>query len=1095
MRNWLRTLSTWIVAKAFRLGQAVVERLDTSWGHDQTTFTPENYGEFLATSVAVYAASKLRASNLAKIPLRFYKIGRDGKRTEVTSGKLVELLARVNPFWTFRRLLRMTELSLCAWGSCFYVLERGKNGRQTPSEMWWAKPDRMRVITDPENYVAGFVYDWNGQQLFFQTGEVIWLRYDNPIDEFSGLSPIAAARLSIEMGQGALRSNKAIFDQGLQLAGIVAPESGAERMGPNQVVELQELLRRRFQGVDKAHKVAVLSQAVKFQSVSVSPKDAQFIDMMKWSLEDVCRVMSVPLDLLGGQRTYENVDAAQEALWRHCLIPEGDFIADELTEQLLPMFPGEADVAEFDYSQVEALVEDRTEIVDQMMKLWTMGVPLNRLLQEYQPNLLPEGEEGYAWGDIWWARVNGPLGSDLVPISGPTIATPPAPVGPAPLPAETPMEQTERALVLLRAYANEQSPSCLEAGAAEDTGPAFGSAEHERIWKTSVDRIDRQEQRLVLVLRDLFKRQQDAVLGRFHDGKTYAIRAATPVEDDPFDRAAWGKRFKERVQPLASEILEEVATAALAELEVSISFDVFDERVLRYVESSMQSVAREVILTTWDSLRQTLEEGIAAGESIPELTERVRKVFTIATENRAEMIARTVANGAANAGTLEAYRQSGVVKAKRWLCVDGDTRVSGVGVICAARRWYVGRMVELSTASRRVVTVTAQHQILTRRGWVAAEHIQEGDDLVCDQIGIEGTTPGTGGMPNIQHMPPRIAEVFDASFEPASRVGMVSRVVNLDGEGRETQIDVVPVDCDLARRLEPACAERFCQHGFILTDQFLATLVADGAPGSRSVCHSPVGIRGPAGGDASRHDCRALPGCPQHTSFRHGAGRLAALAENAADGRLGTSPSDGKSPCRESLLVVGDDLLRMGVEVVAANGARGHERGGDPPPSLFGCLLSSHHTLRSGGTADWLPEPTQAEHDRAGRTPILGAELLRGDALPVALGYDRCVRVKRSFAECHVYDYSTQTGWMIANGLVVHNSAMDERVRDTHRIAHGQVRLLSENFTVGGASGPAPGQISDASENIRCRCVMIAVLKEVKVVPSSNGHIPSEVVA
>lgn len=57
-------------------------------------------------------------------------------------------------------------------------------------------------------------------------------------------------------------------------------------------------------------------------------------------------------------------------------------------------------------------------------------------------------------------------------------------------------------------------------------------------------------------------------------------------------------------------------------------------------------------------------------------------------------------------------------------------------------------------------------------------------------------------------------------------------------------------------------------------------------------------------------------------------------------------------------------------------------------------------------------------------------------------------------------------------------AALDKRTRETHVAAHGQQVGLHEDFSVGGGSGPAPGQIGLAEEDIQCRCTMTAVLKE-----------------
>jgi HK97 family phage portal protein len=55
-------------------------------------------------------------------------------------------------------------------------------------------------------------------------------------------------------------------------------------------------------------------------------------------------------------------------------------------------------------------------------------------------------------------------------------------------------------------------------------------------------------------------------------------------------------------------------------------------------------------------------------------------------------------------------------------------------------------------------------------------------------------------------------------------------------------------------------------------------------------------------------------------------------------------------------------------------------------------------------------------------------------------------------------------------------AALDDRTRQSHVEAHGQIVGLDENFSVGGASGPYPGAMGRASEDVQCRCSMVPVL-------------------
>jgi SPP1 gp7 family putative phage head morphogenesis protein len=79
--------------------------------------------------------------------------------------------------------------------------------------------------------------------------------------------------------------------------------------------------------------------------------------------------------------------------------------------------------------------------------------------------------------------------------------------------------------------------------------------------------------------------------------------------------------------------------------------------------------------STQAALGNEFSEGIALGEGIDELADRVSDVFDDAEGYRAERIARTEVVGSSNFCNLRAFEMSGVVQSKEWLSVqDGNTR-------------------------------------------------------------------------------------------------------------------------------------------------------------------------------------------------------------------------------------------------------------------------------------------------------------------------------------------------------------------------------------------------------------------------------------
>jgi phage portal protein BeeE len=208
--------------RAFLLGSAVVEPFDKAWGHDSAEFAPVEYGDYIAKSSLIYSVVTLRADLFVDLPLKIYT-GEGDNKLERTTGPVYDVLHTVNPFWTMRRLLKMTAYSLDLWGECFWFCERGQSGLSAPREIWWGKPSNVRVVPDEVNYISEYLYfpTAGGIPLHFQPSEVVWFRQPNPIDEFNPLSPLAAARLSSDLHNSALQANNSLFKNGMRPGAIV----------------------------------------------------------------------------------------------------------------------------------------------------------------------------------------------------------------------------------------------------------------------------------------------------------------------------------------------------------------------------------------------------------------------------------------------------------------------------------------------------------------------------------------------------------------------------------------------------------------------------------------------------------------------------------------------------------------------------------------------------------------------------------------------------------------------------------------------------------------------------------------------------------
>lgn len=383
--------------------------LGDRYGHDQSDFAPPEYGDYLATSNDVFTVVSARARLMSGLRLRFYR-GRSADKVEVTDGPAHDLYWRVNDFWHAERLAYMDELSMGLWGQSFWAIEPG--GRGEPDQIWWLKPSQVKPVPHETGYLAKFLYEpvTGLPPIEFEPHEIVWFRYPNPLDQFSPLSPLAAARLAADTASAMMRSNRKLFEQGLQMGGLVVPDTGNVAFSPEQAGDLERQLERRFKGVDKAHRWGVLRFEAKFQPMSITQKDAEFIDGLSMTFRQVCRAYGMQTALQGDleHATLSNAGVFERLEWSRTLVPDASMRAAEIREQYLPRFRrGVADWCEYDLSSVPALQESESEQwVREAQALDRGAITIN----EWRAS---KGMAPVAWGDRPYMPVNkAPLNPD-----------------------------------------------------------------------------------------------------------------------------------------------------------------------------------------------------------------------------------------------------------------------------------------------------------------------------------------------------------------------------------------------------------------------------------------------------------------------------------------------------------------------------------------------------------------------------------------------------------------------------------------------------------------------------------------------------------
>jgi len=192
----------------------------------------------------------------------------------------------------------------------------------------WRDPGTGHIrerIPLPADYVTQVYAEGKRWYVFFhpKTGDTHWLRPEDVThykayseDGFTGISVLERASLTLQTARAAQTYEKATWLNNGQPSGILTTESdlgGAVTKtlpdGTKVTIDPKEQLRRSWEAVHSgpgnAFRVAVLDLGLKYQPVSMTNADAQFVESNEVRVADICRFFGMPLHLAyAGKQSY-----------------------------------------------------------------------------------------------------------------------------------------------------------------------------------------------------------------------------------------------------------------------------------------------------------------------------------------------------------------------------------------------------------------------------------------------------------------------------------------------------------------------------------------------------------------------------------------------------------------------------------------------------------------------------------------------------------------------------------------------------------------------------------------------------------------------
>ena len=346
--------------------------------------------------VWVYACVGAISGAVSSVPWLLYRKGRNGRLIEITDHPILTMLnTKANSHMSGKDFLDYWATYLAIEGK-FYAEYSNPNA---PNAIYPLYPHYMYPIPHKTEFIGGFEYRLD-EPVFYESNEILWSKFNDPLDVYQGQSPIRALSRTIDTENEAVEWNKTT----LQNAGVPAGVFQVQNPSPELQNRLQEEWKKRYAGGSNARTPLILnSDKASYLPLGLSPVDMDFLNQRKVNRIEICSAFGVPSQIVGDPegQTYSNYGEAQKAFWENTVISKYlDHMREKLQQDLLPRYADNLELR-YDLSSIGALKENEDKKADRIINLFKAG-----LIKRNEGRYALDYEDDLVTGDLYFNELS-----------------------------------------------------------------------------------------------------------------------------------------------------------------------------------------------------------------------------------------------------------------------------------------------------------------------------------------------------------------------------------------------------------------------------------------------------------------------------------------------------------------------------------------------------------------------------------------------------------------------------------------------------------------------------------------------------------------
>ena len=581
---------------------------------------PHDFNRFVGDFNSwAFACGYRNGFSLAKVPLKLYKKVSSGQGQseleEITDHPFLELMRNVNPHFNRFEIMVLLGLFLDVTGNSYWWLV--KDALRVPRAIWNIPAHWMSIVPSKDNFIEGYVMTvpGRGDKVPFEPDEIIHFKYPSIFSLYYGCPPMYGASYDIALNKHIKTFGVNFLMNNAQPSGVLQTE---ESLTDTQYKRLQTLWNMKYRGSENAGKMAILEKGLKYQKIGSSLGDMKFDKVDKSIRDGILAIFGVPASKLGLVEDVNraNADANDYTYQKETIVPRLALIEEKLNEKFMPLYGNAAG---------ELIVKFEDPVPrDKEFKLRQRTEHVRAGITSIDEERIEQGLDAYEL---------------------PETSTPLIPFNVTP------------------------------AGSGEEAGTAPKKellqkeikSRRRRKWEIFVAVTGPQERMFASVMKRFFEAQKAEVMSNLNKYRSYSKQVKAGFEANIiFIMNEENARLKGISKPHIDEAYKSGVSLGYQELGAALDFDLIQPNIMRAVENRIIFFAEKVNENTVQLLKEAIEAGIAAGESIDMIGGRIGQVFDFSESYRSKRIAQTEVIGAANSGQIEGYIENGVDR-KMWI--------------------------------------------------------------------------------------------------------------------------------------------------------------------------------------------------------------------------------------------------------------------------------------------------------------------------------------------------------------------------------------------------------------------------------------------